>query len=185
MAFEQAAKFVVEELVIRDNGAITFPDSTTQTTAYVAAPSTLEPKYGQAGRVNTFDTIEIGAKDVYQSTGLTATLNSLNSGVSLGEDDEFGLKNTSGETRIFDVFGSIDMGATGEATALGIKLALNGVEIDETECRAVSLDSRPGKLVTAWLLELEPDDEVSLMVANLTNANNISFSRGRIIARTV
>ena len=33
MAFQQAAKFVVEELVIRDNGAITYPDGTTQSTA--------------------------------------------------------------------------------------------------------------------------------------------------------
>ena len=35
MAFEQAAKFVVEELVIRHNGAIAFPDGTVQDSALV------------------------------------------------------------------------------------------------------------------------------------------------------
>jgi hypothetical protein len=33
MAFEQASKFVVDELIIRDNGAITYPDGTIQSTA--------------------------------------------------------------------------------------------------------------------------------------------------------
>jgi hypothetical protein len=131
-------------------------------------------------------TITLIAQNEYQSTGLTGVLNSLNSGVSLGEDDTFAIKNTSGETKIFQIFGSIDMGVSvvGD-TIMGIKFALNGVEVNETECRAWSIGGKAGKLVTNWIFELEPDDEVALYVANFSNTNNISFSRGRIVAQTV
>ena len=184
MAFEQAAKFVVEELVIRDNGAVTFPDNTVQTTAYVG-DLTLAPKYGLASKM-TSGTITIAEAETYQSTGLTATLDALNSGISLGTTDAFGLKNTSGVTRIFDVMGSIDMGVAGAGDKIiGIKLALNGVPIDGSECRAWSIGGKAGKLVTFYLVEMEPDDEVSLFVANISTNDNISFSRGRIVARTI
>lgn len=45
MAFEQASKFVVEELVIKDNGAIGFPDGSVQTTAYVGSTSGIVIKH--------------------------------------------------------------------------------------------------------------------------------------------
>jgi hypothetical protein len=149
--------------------------------------SSLSPSrsYGQISKMDSA-TITLVAQNEYQSTGLTGVLNSLNSGVSLGEDDTFAIKNTSGETKIFQIFGSIDMGVSVAGdTIMGIKFALNGVEVDDTECRAWSIGGKAGKLVTNWIFELEPDDEVALYVANFSNTNNISFSRGRIVAQTV
>ena len=183
MAFEQAAKFVVEELVIRDNGAITFPDSTTQTTAYVEPPTPIGPKYGQVVKTTT-GTIEIDDAEVYQSTGLQGTLNELADGVSLGEDDTLAVKNTSGETRIFQITATMDCTTSG-TVVVGIALALNGEVILDSECRATSVATQVKKNHTTWLVELEDGDEIALYVANFTNENSISFNRGRIVARTV
>lgn len=145
----------------------------------------LAASYGQVVKIDS-GTITLIAQNVYQSTGLTATLNSLKSGISLGSEDTFAVKNTSGKTKVFQLFGSIDMGVSVAGdTIMGIKFALNGVPVDESECRAWSIGGKAGKLVTNWLLELEPNDEVALYVANFSNTTNISFSRGRIVAQTV
>lgn len=183
MAFEQAAKFVVEELVVRDNGAITFPDATQQTTAYTGDTTPL-PKYGVVTKMDTA-TITIAEQDEYQSTGVTGVLDALNSGVSLGTDDTFAIKNTSGETRIFDITGSVDVTAGASAVVVGIKLAKNGTEIDASECRAWSPANQSGKLVNGFIVSLAPNDEISLVIANFTSGANLTFLRGRIIARTV
>lgn len=145
----------------------------------------LSASYGQLSKMDAA-TITLVAQNVYQSTGLTGTLSSLGSGVGLGTTDTFALKNTSGKTKVFEVFGSIDMGVgvIGD-TIMGIKLALNGVVIDATECRAWSIGGKAGKLVTNWMVELAPNDEISLYVANFSNTTDFSFSRGRIVAKTI
>jgi hypothetical protein len=145
----------------------------------------LSASYGQLSKMNSA-TIALVSQNVYQSTGLTGTLSSLGSGISLGTEDTFALKNTSGETKVFQLFGSIDMGIAGaQDSIMGIKFALNGVEIDESECRAWSIGGKAGKLVTYWIVELEPNDEVALYVANFSNTIDFSFSRGRIVAQTI
>jgi len=141
--------------------------------------------YGQVSKMNSA-TIPVVTQSVYQSTGLTGTLNTLKSGVSLGTTDTFAIKNTSGITKVFEIYGSIDMGVSISGdTIMGIKIALNGVPIDETECRAWSIGGKAGKLVTNWMIELNQNDEVALYVANFTNTNDISFSRGRLVAKTI
>jgi hypothetical protein len=183
MAFEQAAKFVVEELVIRDNGAITFPDDTQQTTAFVGDTTPL-PKYGVVTKMDS-GTITIETQDEYQSTGVTGVLDALNDGVSVGTTDTFAIKNTSGATRIFDITGSIDVTAGATAVVVGIKLAKNGTPIAASECRAHSPSNLTAKLVNGFIVSLAPNDEVSLVVANFTDTTSLTFLRGRIIARTV
>lgn len=183
MAFEQSAKFVTQELVIKDNGAISFPDSTRQTTAYTGDATPL-PRYGVVTKMNS-ETVTIDEQSTYQSTGVTGVLSTLQSGVSLGTTDTFAIKNTSGATRIFDITGSIDTTANAETVVVGVKLAKNGVPIDGSECRAWSPANQTAKLVTGFLIELAANDEVSLVIANFTNDSNLTFLRGRIIARTV
>jgi len=183
MAFEQAAKFVVEELVVRDNGAITFPDNTVQTTAYVGDATPL-PKYGVVSKMDS-GSIVIEEQGEYQSTGLTGVLDALNDGVSLGTADTFAIKNTSGETRIFDITGSIDVGVGGTLVNVGIILAKNGVPIAGSECKAWSPVNQAAKLVNGFLVELAPNDEVALFIANFTNTTTMTLFRGRIIARTI
>jgi hypothetical protein len=133
----------------------------------------------------TSGTITIAATGSFQSTGLTATLDSANSdGISLGSTDEFAIKNTSGKTIRYRVFASMDC-STADTNAVGIKLALNGVPIDESDCRAWALQDRTAKLVTSWIVEMEDDDEVALFVANISEDSDINFIRGRIVASSV
>lgn len=139
---------------------------------------------GQCSKMDE-GTIDITIEGTYISTGLTATLDTdTNYGMVLGTTDAFGLKNDSGATKLFRVYGSIDaVTATGNNKTLGIKLAKNGTAIDASECRAFTGGSREeAKLVTSWMVELADGDEVSLLIANHSSTSDITFKRGRIVA---
>ena len=109
---------------------------------------------GQASKT-TSGTIAITSAGTYQSTGLTATLDSATDyQVVLGTSDTFGLKNDSGATKLFMVQASMDAYA-GNNHTLGIKLAKNGVGIDQSECRAFSGSTgQIAKLFCFWMVEL-------------------------------
>lgn len=147
-------------------------------------PGSSTPFYGQASRTTT-GTIDIAAQSVYQPTGLTTTFDSANaSGVAYATANSFGLKNVSGLTKLFRVYGSIDAKASNNET-LGIKLAKNGVAVDETECRAFGASGQEAKLVTSWMISLADQDEVSLLIANHSSTVDITFGRGRILMSAV
>ena len=137
---------------------------------------------GQASKI-TSGTIAITSAGTYQSTGLTATLDSATDyQVVLGTNDTFGLKNDSGATKLFMVQASMDAYA-GNNHTLGIKLAKNNVGIDQSECRAFSGSTgQIAKLFCFWMVELADGDEVALYVANINDTTTIQFQRGRISA---
>jgi hypothetical protein len=140
--------------------------------------------YGQVSRI-TSGTINIATAGTYQSTGLTATLDAENVGVSLGTTDLFAVKNTSGSAQLLKIYGSADI-QSGNNQTLGIKLALNGTPINNTECNAATgVATNFAKLVTNWMIELQPNDEVALYVTNKTTAGNVTLLRGRLVASTV
>jgi len=142
---------------------------------------------GQCSKV-TDGAITIVTQSVYVTTGLTATLDtSTANGMTLGTTDAFGLKNDSGATKLFRVYGSIDANTVIQNNkVLGVKLAKNGTAIDETECRAYTGSSNEeAKLVTSWMVELDDGDEVSLLIANHSNTTDIMLKRGRVIASEV
>ena len=137
---------------------------------------------GQASKT-TAGTIAIAQAGTYQSTGLTATFDSATDyQIVLGTSDTFGLKNDSGVTKLFMVQASMDAYA-GNNHTLGIKLAKNGVGIDQSECRAFSGSTgQIAKLFCFWMIELADGDEVALYVANIGDTTTIQFQRGRISA---
>ena len=137
---------------------------------------------GQCSKM-TDGTIDITTQGTYVTTGLTATLDSSTAyGMVLGTDDAFGLKNDSGGTKLFRIYGSIDA-TDGNNSTLGVKMAKNGVAIDNSECRAFTgSGAQEAKLVTSWMVELEDGDEVSLLIANHSNTTDIILKRGRVIA---
>ena len=139
--------------------------------------------YGQVGKIDS-GTIDIDSANVYQSTGLTATLFGPDLGVSLGTDDAFAVKNTSGKKRVFQIVASMDCN-TAATNVVGIQLALNDVDIPESDCRAWAIINQSAKLVTTFLVEMEDGDEISLRVANHSGTGDITFLRGRIVATTV
>ena len=140
---------------------------------------------GQVSKM-TDGTIDIVTQGVYVSTGLTATLDAGTAyGMVLGTTDAFGLKNDSGATKLFRVYGSIDA-TDGNNSTLGVKLAKNGTAIDESECRAFTgTGAEEAKLVTSWMVELDDGDEVSLLIANFKNTSDLVLKRGRIVADEV
>lgn len=137
---------------------------------------------GQASKT-TSGTIAIAAADTYQSTGLTATLDTATDYLTtLGTSDTFAIKNDSGASKLFMVQASMDAYA-GNNHTLGIKLAKNGVGIDQSECRAFSGSTgQIAKLFCFWMVELADGDEVALYVANISDTTTIQFQRGRISA---
>lgn len=139
--------------------------------------------YGQV--FATPGSISIATAGAFQSTGLNSTLNVENYGVVKGTTDQFAIKNNTGVVQLFKVYGSADIEA-GNNKVLGIRLALNGVSIPETECQSATGNATSfAKLVTNWMIELQPNDEVALYVTNTTTAGPINLLRGRIVASTV
>jgi hypothetical protein len=142
---------------------------------------------GQISKMDT-GTVDITTQGVYVSTGLTATLDTATAnGLVLGTTDAFGLKSTNATSKLLRFYGSIDARtATGNNKILGVKLALNGVPIDATECRAYTGSSNEeAKLITSWMIEVDENDEVSLFMANHSSDVDIDFRRGRIVASEV
>lgn len=142
------------------------------------------------GQVSKMDagTIVIATQSVYVSTGLTGTFDTTTaSGTSLGTVNTFAVKNTSGATKLMQVYGSIDAKTvTGNNKVLGIKLALNGTAIAQTECRAFTgSGAEEAKLVTNFMISMAANDEVALFIANHSDDVDITFGRGRLVATEV
>jgi hypothetical protein len=82
------------------------------------------------------------------------------------------------------IYGSIDAKtATGNNKVLGIKLAKNGIAIDQTECRAFTgSGAEEAKLVTNWIISMAANDEVALFIANHSSNVDITLDRARLVA---
>jgi hypothetical protein len=144
------------------------------------------PTYrGQLSRI-TSGTVSGLTLGTYKTTGLTGTLDTATTtGMVLGTTDTLALKNSSGSTRIFRVYASADAKA-GNNEVLGIKLALNGVPIDNSECRAFAGSANQfAKLVTNWMVSLDDGDELALFIANHGSTTNIVIDRCRMVALSV
>jgi microcystin-dependent protein len=143
------------------------------------------PIRGQVSRQTT-GTISITTAGTYVSTGLTATFDSsVANGMALGTTDTFAVKKTAPGKHFIRVYGSMDARA-GNNKTLGVKLALNGTPIDESECRAFTGSSaQEAKLVTSWIIEMDENDEVALFAANISDTVNIDLQRARIVAAAV
>ena len=163
----------------------------TTNTVTVTTPGPAGPSGSVAplvcGQVSKMDagTIDIVTQSVYVSTGLTGTLDATTAnGIELGTTDTFAVKNTSGSTKLMQIYGSIDaQTASGNNKILGIKLAKNGTAIDQTECRAfTSSGNEEAKLVTNWMISMAANDEVALFIANHSSNVDITLGRARLVA---
>jgi len=146
-----------------------------------------KPKFlGQCSKMDsaTIDFAGVTVGD-YISTGVTANLDAPTAhGVVLGTTDAFGLKKTSPSSRLALVIATVDVSPEQKKT-VGIKLAFNGTEIDESECRVTVSQQDIGKLHSMWILEMDEGDEVSVLIANHTNQGEIDFGRGRMTLTAV
>ena len=144
--------------------------------------------FGACGQISviTDELVPITTVGQYVSTGIDGVFDSAASqGFVKGTADTFGVKNNTDVTRLMQVYGSFDAKG-GNNQIHGIKLALNGSPIDVTECRAFTSSSgSEAKLVTSWIIKMAPGDEVSLMIANFSSTDDITVSRGRVVATAI
>jgi hypothetical protein len=92
----------------------------------------------------------------------------------------FGIRRTDPGPQMAYVIATADVTA-GSPKLLAIKLALNGVPINATECNASVTNQVVAKLHSMWLLELNEDDVVSVWFANYTSSAAITVARARMV----
>lgn len=96
-----------------------------------------------------------------------------------------GLKNITDQTRTVVVIATYD-GKAGNNNAIGLKLALNGVPIDASECRSFAGGGgQVGKTLTQFMLKLGPGDELSMFVANIDNTTDLTIERFKMVAHAI
>jgi len=141
--------------------------------------------YGQMSRT-TSGNVTIAQTGTYVTTGLTGTLDGQNDGLVLGVNDPCGLRNVSGERLLVRFYGSADI-AAGNNHVVGLKFALNGTPIDVTECRSHTGIGAANfaKTVTSWMVAVEPNDEISLFIADFTGGGTAAVQRCRLIGVSV
>ena len=115
------------------------------------------------------------------NSGLTGTLDTDSDvGTTAADAGVFGIKRTDAGPQWCYVVATADVSAA-QNKLLGIKLAVNGVPIDATECNATITNQTVAKLHSMFLLELDQNDVVSVWFANYTTQGTISVARARMV----
>lgn len=136
----------------------------------------------------TAGTVTLDTANVYVPINLSGTLQTgqtlSNMMAADQEDDVSGLKNTGG-TRSVVVIATFD-GKAGNNQAIGLKLALNGIPLNETECTSFSGPSGQfSKTMTQWILHVGNGDQITMWTANKDGDTNINIARYKMIVYSV
>ena len=145
---------------------------------------------GQISRMTAFTAVTVSGTGTYYPLTNAGTLDTtVSTNMTLGAGGTFSIKNTSGVTRVFRIYASVDATA-GNDDILGIMLYA-GVAASlsarvETECRAfTNAANDAAKLVTSWMISLAANEEVAVYVANHSAVADITAQRARLIAEAV
>jgi hypothetical protein len=145
---------------------------------------------GQISKMTSFTAVTVSSTGTYYPITNGGTLDTtVSTNMTLGATSTFSIRNTSGVTRVFRIYASVDATASND-DILGIMLYA-GVAGSlsarvETECRAfTNAVNDPAKLVTSWMISLENNEEVAVYVANHSATQNITAQRARIVAQAV
>jgi len=135
----------------------------------------------------TNGTVTITTSGVYVPMNLAGTLDtdvSFNL-VASGAPNVTGFKNDTNQTRTMVFIATYD-GKGGNNNAIGLKLALNGVAIDDTECRTFGGGTgQVGKAMTQYMMKIAPDDEVTMLAANIDAVVDITVERFKLLAHAI
>lgn len=100
-------------------------------------------------------------------------------------DNVTGVENNTNQARTVVFVATYD-GKCGNNNAMGLKLALNGVPIDATECRSFAGSTgQVGKTMTQWIERMEPGDEVTMWAANIDTTDDLEIERFKLLAHAV
>ena len=131
--------------------------------------------------------VVVGAINNYVPINLASTLDpdtSFNMSLS-GSPNVTGVKNITDQTRTVVVIATYD-GKGGNNEIVGLKLGLNGVILNETECTSFGgATGQVAKAMTQWILKLEPGDEVTMYAANRSSGTALTIDRLKMIAHAI
>lgn len=145
-----------------------------------------QPMRGALSR-QTSGTVVIAAANTYVPINLAGTLDTdVSFNMVLSESPNVtGLKNDTDQTRTMVIIATYD-GKGGNNEAIGLKLALNNVPIDETECTSFGGSTgQVAKTLTQWILKMAPGDEVTMWAANKDTSVDITIDRFKMIAHAI
>ena len=135
----------------------------------------------------TSGTVTISTAGVYVPINLAGTLDtdvSFNM-VASGAPNVTGLKNDTDQTRTMVFIATYD-GKAGNNQGIGLKLALNGVPIDNSECTSFAgASGQFGKAMTQYMLRMAPDDEVTMLATNLDGTTSLNIIRLKLSAHAI
>ena len=134
----------------------------------------------------TGTTVTIATAGVYVPLGLAGTLDTDGTfNMVAGTVNSSGLKNNTNQARTLVFIATYD-GKAGNNNAIGLKLALNGVPIDATECRSFAGGGgQVGKTFTQFTLRMQPDDEVSMWVSGIDGTTDLTVERYKLLAHAI
>lgn len=134
----------------------------------------------------TGTTVTIATAGVYVPLGLAGTLDTDGTfNMVAGTVNPSGLKNNTNQARTLVFIATYD-GKAGNNNAIGLKLALNGVPIDATECRSFAGGGgQVGKTFTQFTLRMQPDDEVSMWVSGINGTTDLTVERYKLLAHAI
>jgi len=146
---------------------------------------------GPAGRAffgqiftQTSSTVTINTADVFVPMAVAGTFDEPSNGMVKSTTAVFGIKNDTGEKKVFYVISSVDV-AIGNNRTAGFRLAVNGVSIPASTCTATTGVQNFAKLMSTYMVELDDGDEVSCAIANIGAAENIDVLRAKIVAHSL
>jgi hypothetical protein len=145
-----------------------------------------QPMRGLLTRQTT-GTVTITTAGVYVPINLASTLDSDVSFnmVASGSPNVSGLKNDTDQTRTMVFIATYD-GKGGNNQAMGLKLGLNGVPIDASECSSFAGSAGQfGKTMTQYMMKVAPGDEVSMYAANLDATDDLDIARLKLLAHAI
>lgn len=152
--------------------------------------ASLVPFRGQLSR-QAPGPVTINTQGVYVPVTTDTTLDAeISFNMSKGLNSPFGLRNDTERGYMVRVFSAIDARA-GNNKILGIKLVkylADGTSViyDETECRAFTgSNGQEAKLVTSWIVRLDPGEEIATWIANHSDAVDIDLRRCKMVANSV
>lgn len=141
---------------------------------------------GQVSVQNNTTVTDITTAGTFVEAGFNGTLDTATAvHFSVLNDGRIGIRYTGTTPRLFWTYGSYD-GVAGNNQMLAIRLAKNGVSIPETECRAFTASNlQEAKLVCSWMIQLNTNDTISIMLANPDHDTDITIKRGRVVANAI
>jgi len=134
----------------------------------------------------TGDTVAVTTAGVYYPINIAGTLDpDATFNMVASTDNVTGVKNNTTQARTVAFIATYD-GKCGNNNAMGLKMALNGVPIDATECRSFGGSTgQVGKTMTQWIERMEPGDEVSMWAANIDTTDDLEIDRFKLLAHAV